>query len=343
MFSETEYALNDSATGARTHRGSSGGKPGTSSNMIKVLEHWARQDDPVIDELSYEAGLYDLRIQRESVYIRGELVAPRRVFVSVPGFESYEHVGWIVRIDCKSCMVCAKPFAKESDKINCTACGNVICKVRCGGNVGVVDELPPSAGSVVVCVQCFWGQEPVHAVLHEDEVIAPYIVRRTRSSTSAYGNQGPIVPFSKLSTGSSRPSTAATSKPGPPSSAAGDHVEGTEAAAPQAVTPKPRFVLLTKTHAGRSIYINVLEHDAIAPGTYVAGPNPKEILSNTASSASDTAIPRGSDDNLTAADGESCLVFDVSCNASELSQALSSEIKDNLKCVSILISNMNML
>jgi ribosomal protein S27E len=331
MFSESEYALTELGSASRLRRGSGGAHEGTSSNMIKVLEHWVRQDDPVIDELSDEAGLYELRVQRESVYIRGELVAPRRVFVTVPGFEGYEHVGWIVRIDCKSCMVCAKPFAREAEKMNCNACGNVVCKVRCGGNSGIVAELPPGVGPVLVCVQCYWGQEPVHAVIHEDELISPFIVRRTRSNISAYGNQASAL--RKLSTDSNRASLNVGFGLSTESKA---KFETAETVAPRAVTPVPRFVLLTKTHAGRSLYVNVLEHNAIAPGTFVAGPVPREGVDRRQSGSGIAELER---DGSAKADtsgmaGESYLIFDVSCNTDELNHAMTSENTDVLKCVS---------
>jgi ribosomal protein S27E len=331
MFSESEYALTELSSSPRVHRGSGAEHDGASTNMITVLEHWVRQDDPVIDELSYEAGLYQLRIQRESVYIRGELVAPRRVFVTVPGFESYEHVGWIVRIDCKSCMVCAKPFAREADKMNCKACGNVVCKFFCGGNSGIIDELPPSVGPVSVCVQCYWGQEPVHAVLHEDELIAPFIMRRTRSSLSAHGNQHLLT---NLRTMSIDPTRASMSPTAGTSIEYVAKAETAETVAPRAVTPTPRFVLLTRTHAGRSLYVNVLEHEAISPGTFVAGPVPQEAFDRRMSGSGMPELDGSGNADLKGKAGESYLIFDVSCNSIELNQALNSDDKDVLKCVS---------
>lgn len=79
---------------------------------------------------------------------------------------SYNYVGWVLKTSLNNCMVCGKEFNKEKKKINCYACGNLVCS-DCGENEAIIYELE-SYGPRNVCIQCFWGQDLVYPTFVSD-------------------------------------------------------------------------------------------------------------------------------------------------------------------------------
>jgi len=73
----------------------------------------------------------------------------------------FEGVGWIINEDINDCMVCGIPFGIFRWPHHCRSCGNLVCNT-CSPEVAEIYELS-SLGPVRVCVQCFWGQNPVYA------------------------------------------------------------------------------------------------------------------------------------------------------------------------------------
>ena len=93
-----------------------------------------------------------------------------RIFVQTTDSGEYFKLGWVLHSDSHFCMVCTKSFAlttntsvlsifdwshHEPVKINCHACGNVVCE-DCVEQ-SVVCEIR-SVGPVPVCKQCSFGQ-----------------------------------------------------------------------------------------------------------------------------------------------------------------------------------------
>lgn len=83
----------------------------------------------------------------------------RRLFISKPD-EDYDGVGWIINEDITGCMVCAQSFGFFRWPHHCRCCGNLVCN-SCSPEVVVIFELK-EMGPVRVCIQCYWGQDPVH-------------------------------------------------------------------------------------------------------------------------------------------------------------------------------------
>jgi ankyrin repeat protein len=137
-----------------------------SSTALNALHKWAAREE--FDEYCDEAMRDNASLATELVFLRGESVAVRRVFVRVRGCPAYSRVGWVLRADVNHCMVCATPFSPEQGegegKESCCACGNVVCH-RCGSDVAKVTELGDASDEVRVCSLCFWGQAEVGAVL----------------------------------------------------------------------------------------------------------------------------------------------------------------------------------
>lgn len=132
------------------------------ANPLDTLLKWASRYS--IDESSDEAIDDNLTVSTEMVFMRGERLVLRRVFVRMKGHTAYSRVGWVVTADCPHCMVCSTPFADSEDMLHCCACGNIAC-ARCGAECARVHELGQGFEEVRVCSLCYWGQDIVAAVL----------------------------------------------------------------------------------------------------------------------------------------------------------------------------------
>lgn len=94
-------------------------------------------------------------------------------------FDGLVGVGWILPIDVTCCMICSDSFSGffASKKINCRACGIVICTKCSCDSVSIFElgnfpiDIPSKhvihakladCGPQVVCSQCYWGQEVVY-------------------------------------------------------------------------------------------------------------------------------------------------------------------------------------
>jgi hypothetical protein len=264
--------------------------------MLSLLEKWVMRPD--FDDCSPEAIDDNLRIQTENAFINGQWLTVRRVFVSARGAKSYERVGWVVNKDMPQCMVCSATFFR--DKYHCAGCGNIVCDV-CSPEEGVVFELS-SAGPLRVCIQCCYGQDPIYAILHEDVVLAPFIVKRNNS----YQQLGPS------------PSAIVPSRGFGASPGRGDHKRMLEfesspvlpAPAPaepegHMVDPTPLLVLKTRlVDSERKVFINICGHAEVPSGRAIAAELARE---GTESS------------------GQRCLIFDVVCRLADGLAALDAD------------------
>lgn len=258
-------------------------------DMLNLLGKWvARQD---FDDCSEEAINDNFRMQHENAFISGRWHKIRRVFVSVRGAKSYERVGWIVNEDVNQCMICCSKFF--NGKHHCAGCGNIVCE-RCSPEEGVIFELS-AAGPLRVCIQCYYGQDPVYAIIHEDVMLAPFIVKRNNSFAKL-----PTIPLSTLSVTSSgtvpdlaSPAGKVSRVPFPTESPAmaGEHVH-----------PIPKLVLKTRlSTSDRKVFINICGHDHVPKGRAIAAELAKEGTENS---------------------GQQCLIFDVTFCLEDLDAAL---------------------
>lgn len=256
--------------------------------MLDLLGKWANRTH--FDDCSDEAIADNFRMQNESVFINGKWLSVRRIFVSVRGAKTYERVGWVVNADVELCMVCCSQHIE--DKFHCAGCGNIVCS-RCSPDEGIVFELS-AAGQLRVCIQCYYGQDPVYAILHEDVVLAPFIVKRNNS-------------YKQLA---ASPSTISVAKVVPDGSVAASRMQPsaldspTESPMPvgRRVEPIPKLVLKTRLAASdRKIFINILGHEDVPLGRAMAAELAKEGMENS---------------------GQQCLIFDVTFYLGDLEAAL---------------------
>ena len=102
------------------------------------------------------------------VIVGGREGVIHRVFVQARDSGLYAKLGWVLKSEVTSCMVCAKKFQHEITSMfgfvevpaiegfYCHACGNLVCGDCCSPNV-VVEEIKV-LGPVTVCKQCDFGQ-----------------------------------------------------------------------------------------------------------------------------------------------------------------------------------------
>jgi hypothetical protein len=95
----------------------------------------------------------------EEIIVHGKSRTVRRLFVSKPDSD-YDGIGWIINEDITMCMVCSQSFGFFRWPHHCRCCGNLVCN-SCSPEVAVIFELS-EMGEVRVCIQCYWGQDPVH-------------------------------------------------------------------------------------------------------------------------------------------------------------------------------------
>lgn len=96
----------------------------------------------------------------ENVNIFGEQRSIRRLYVRQHG-SLFEGVGWIVNEDIDFCMICTRKFGLFLYRHHCRSCGNIVCD-NCSSETAVIFEMR-ELGEQRVCIQCYWGQDPVHA------------------------------------------------------------------------------------------------------------------------------------------------------------------------------------
>lgn len=247
--------------------------------MLDLLGKWVLRTD--FDDCSEEAINDNFRMQNESVFMNGTWKKVRRIFVSVRGAKSYERVGWIVNADVSQCMVCCSQIFEG--KYHCAGCGNIVC-AKCSPEEGVIFELS-SAGPLRVCLQCYYGQDPVYAIIHEDVVLAPFIVKRNNSY-----KQFPVVAMASTLT----PAQGQLDVVPPPVEspiAKGHHVN-----------PMPKLVLKTRlSNSDRKVFINICGHEDVPQGRAIAAELAKEGTENS---------------------GQQCLIFDVTCCLQDVEEAL---------------------
>ena len=95
----------------------------------------------------------------EEIIVHGKPRNVRRLYVSKADSD-HDGVGWIINEDITVCMVCAQAFGFFRWAHHCRSCGNLVCN-SCSPETAVIFELQ-EAGPVRVCIQCYWGQDPVH-------------------------------------------------------------------------------------------------------------------------------------------------------------------------------------
>ena len=100
-------------------------------------------------------------VEEEEIQVRGETRKVRRLYIRPPNSD-FVGVGWIINEDITGCMVCGESFGLFRWPHHCRSCGNLVCH-SCSPESVIIVELE-EMGPVRVCVQCYWGQDPVHAM-----------------------------------------------------------------------------------------------------------------------------------------------------------------------------------
>lgn len=100
-------------------------------------------------------------VEEEEIKVAGIKRKVRRLYVK-PEHSDFVGVGWIINEDIMNCMVCGESFGMFRWPHHCRSCGNLVCH-PCSPDTVTIVELE-SLGEVRVCVQCYWGQSPVHAM-----------------------------------------------------------------------------------------------------------------------------------------------------------------------------------
>lgn len=129
-------------------------------------------DDDVDDIISQKKGsklmsrAVVLAVTVEVVNIVGQHHTIRRVFVRTNDSIDYVKLGWVINEDIDCCMICAKMFSLSPlncflsmGRHHCRACGNIICSNCIAGRSFVKDLCTKEP--VIVCMQCYWGQDIV--------------------------------------------------------------------------------------------------------------------------------------------------------------------------------------
>lgn len=128
-------------------------KPGASFELYKQTTRMTMAEyDNIKDATMF--------VEEEDSIIAGVSRKVKRLYVK-PQYSDFVGVGWIINEDITSCMVCGESFGLFRWPHHCRSCGNLVCH-PCSPESVVIVELQ-ELGEVRVCVQCYWGQYPVHA------------------------------------------------------------------------------------------------------------------------------------------------------------------------------------
>lgn len=133
------------------------------SNVVKPSSDFMKQMDSRYTVVEYSSlDTSTVFYRDEKIIINGEERTVRRLFVQKDGSTdgSRTVVGWVINEDINECMICAIPFGMFRYRHHCRSCGNLVC-YTCSPNEVVLHELR-ELGPVRVCVQCYWGQDPVY-------------------------------------------------------------------------------------------------------------------------------------------------------------------------------------
>ena len=98
----------------------------------------------------------------DKINIFGNIRFVRRLYARTDDCE-FDGVGWIINEDINFCMICARQFGLFLYRHHCRCCGNLVCD-SCSPDAAVIFEMK-DLGEQRVCVQCFWGQDPVYATI----------------------------------------------------------------------------------------------------------------------------------------------------------------------------------
>lgn len=100
--------------------------------------------------------------EEEKMYAIGAQRTLKRLYVRKPN-QKYVGVGWVINEDIDFCMICAKSFGFFLYRHHCRSCGNLVCD-PCSPHSLVLVELDEIGehSPQRVCIQCYWGQDPVH-------------------------------------------------------------------------------------------------------------------------------------------------------------------------------------
>ncbi|RYG64105.1 hypothetical protein EON64_14665 [archaeon] len=136
--------------------------------MISTLKEQIRSN-PTPDP-SYRLGCREsvtgevrVLVKKEHIRLRGLERTIRRLYVCDP-LTQEPGVGWVIDIDVDGCMICAEYFGLTKWPHHCRCCGNLVCHPCSPEEVEVIEL--EKLGPVRVCVQCYYGQYPVHANFH---------------------------------------------------------------------------------------------------------------------------------------------------------------------------------
>ena len=108
-----------------------------------------KERDDILNDREVKIEYINLMGQKKRVYRLYERLNP-----------TFGGVGWIMNDDIDNCMICGKEFYFFRRRHHCRSCGNLVCD-SCSPDFVIVEELKEQ-GEVRVCVQCYWGQYPVH-------------------------------------------------------------------------------------------------------------------------------------------------------------------------------------
>lgn len=144
------------------------------------------RDSLSVTPVSERDALYTF-IDKETIITRHGSRTIHRLYVYVPNCDS-KCVGWVLNEDADNCMVCNRAFNLFLWKKHCRCCGNVICSNCVVDEEVIIIELS-DLGEQMLCVQCYYGQEEVHAQC--------YIVGKNGLDKSYY----PPPPVRRMNTG----------------------------------------------------------------------------------------------------------------------------------------------
>ena len=135
------------------------GKPG--SSFTNKLESSHRRLTVIASKRPEKL---DVFYKDDKINLFGNVRFVRRLYIKSDDDCEFEGVGWIINEDINFCMICARQFGLFLYRHHCRCCGNLVCD-SCSPDTAVIFEMQDS-GEQRVCVQCFWGQDPVYASIH---------------------------------------------------------------------------------------------------------------------------------------------------------------------------------